>query len=259
MKSLSGFISALVYAFLFGPMIVLVVLSFNVAKSGSQWEGFTWRWYLKLFENDSIQGALFNSLQIAVAAMFLSAFLGTALALAQERSGFGSRKILKKVSNLPILFPDIVIALSLLAFFDLIFLPLGKLTVVIAHSSFGAAYVASLVRARIKSMDPLLEDAASDLGGSAWKVFTLVTFPQLRPAIISGMLMVFTLSFDDFIISFFTAGVDSATLPMKIYSMLKFGVTPEVNALSALILCTSILLVSLGFWTQQRSKMKISR
>jgi len=253
-----GFIfSGFIYIFLFVPMIVLVALSFNTARSGAEWQGFTTDWYSKLFSNQAILDALFNSLEIAVSATVLSAVLGTAIGMTLGRSQLSGKKSLAKIANLPIVFPDIVLALSLLAFFDLIRLPLGKISVIIAHSSFGAAYVAVLVRARLKAMDPLLEEAASDLGAGAARTFLNITFPQLVPAVVSGMLMVFTLSFDDFIVAFFTAGVDSTTLPMKIYSMLKFGVTPEVNALSALILCTSLMLVTIAFWSRGRVKQNV--
>jgi spermidine/putrescine transport system permease protein len=152
--------------------------------------------------------------------------------------------------------PEIVQGLSLLCFFVLLAVPLGKFSVVIAHTAFGTAYVATLVRARLVAMDPLLEEAASDLGAGQFRILTKITLPQLWPAMVSGMLMVFTLSFDDFSVAFFTAGVGATTLPLKIYSMLKFGVSPEVNALSALILCASFILVTVAFWNQSQRESK---
>jgi spermidine/putrescine transport system permease protein len=172
------------------------------------------------------------------------------------RGQSSQRRILEKLATLPIVLPDILQGLSLLCFFVWISLPLGQTSVVIAHSAFGTAYVATLVKARLASMDPLLEEAASDLGAKQSKIFFKIILPQLSPAVISGMLMVFTLSFDDFSVAFFTAGVGATTLPLKIYSMLKFGVSPEVNALSALILGASLILVTLAFWNQNKNRIQ---
>jgi spermidine/putrescine transport system permease protein len=256
-KFLEGFGAFLVYAFLFLPMVVLVVLSFNTAKHGIAWEGFTLDWYSKLMQDDAILEALSNSIEIAFLSTVLSIIMGTAVGMTMMRVKGWKGTGIKKLATLPILLPEIVQGLSLLCFFVLFSIPLGKFTVVIAHASFGTAYVASLVRASLKSMSPMLEEAAADLGANEREVFMKVTLPQLVPALTSGALMVFTLSFDDFIISFFTAGVGATTLPLKIYSMLKFGVTPEVNALSALILMLSFILVTLAFWRQNKNQQEV--
>lgn len=257
MKTISLMAVGLVYLFLFLPMAVLVVLSFNSAAHGAKWQGFTFDWYMQLFKNDAILQALSNSLEIATAATLLSALLGLCVGITVVRvSGTKRGNILTQLTMLPIILPDIVIGLSLLCFFVWLFVPLGKLSVIIAHTAFGTAYVTSLVRARLVALDPMLEDAAADLGAGPWRILLKITLPQLWPALLSGMLMVFTLSFDDFCIAFFTAGVGATTLPLKIYSMLKFGVTPEVNALSALILCVSLVLVSLAFWRQKQPVSK---
>ncbi len=252
MKAIGGLFVTLVYMFLFLPMVVLVVLSFNTAPRGAVWQGFTFSWYRKLFMNQAILDALATSLEVAVQATALSLVLGLCVGVISVRGRRRERTVLRHTSTLPIIFPEIVQGLSLLCFFVLIGIPLGKFSIVIAHSAFGSAYVATLVRSRILSIDPLLEEAASDLGAGPWKIIFDILIPQLWPALISGMLMVFTLSFDDFIISFFTSGAGATVLPLKIYSMLKFGVSPEVNALCALILMTSFFLVSLAFWTQNR-------
>jgi spermidine/putrescine transport system permease protein len=241
---------AAIYIFLFLPMVVLVVLSFNSAARGVAWQGFTTDWYSKLLENEAILEALSHSLEIALHATLLSGFLGLCVGLSMERGRQPLNKVLKHMGTLPIILPDIVQGLSLLCFFVWLSIPLGLYSVVIAHTAFGTAYVASLVRSRLVAMDPLLEEAAADLGASQWRILMKVTLPQLGPAMVSGMLMVFTLSFDDFSVAFFTAGVGATTLPLKIYSMLKFGVSPEVNALSALILCASLILVTIAFWNQ---------
>ncbi len=252
MKTLGSLFISLVYIFLFLPMVVLVVLSFNTAPRGAVWQGFTFAWYKKLFLNQAILDALATSLEVAVQATAMSLLLGLCVGIISVRGRKRERDVLRHVSTLPIVFPEIVQGLSLLCFFVLIGIPLGKFSIVVAHCAFGSAYVATLVRSRLISIDPLLEEAAADLGAGPWKIIFDILIPQLWPALISGMLMVFTLSFDDFIISFFTSGAGATVLPLKIYSMLKFGVSPEVNALCALILMTSFFLVSLAFWTQSR-------
>ncbi|MCC6277140.1 MAG: ABC transporter permease [Oligoflexia bacterium] len=253
-RLLEGLGVFLIYGFLFLPMVVLVTLSFNKAPRGITWEGFTLDWYSKLLNDQGILDALNNSLEIAFWTTVLSSLIGVAVGITKVRVPGWRGLGISKLASLPILLPEIVQGLSLLCFFVLFAIPLGKFTVVISHASFGSAYVATLVRARLKAMDPLLEEAAADLGAHERAVFIKITLPQLWPAVISGALMVFTLSFDDFIVSFFTAGVGATTLPLKIYSMLKFGVTPEVNALSALILVVSLLLVTVAFW-HQRTKV----
>jgi spermidine/putrescine transport system permease protein len=251
-SSVYKFGAFLVYVFLFLPMIVLVSLSFNAAPRGVIWEGFSTEWYSKLFQDAAILEALSNSLEIAFSATILSGLFGLAVGMAMTRGPLLGRKVLQKMAALPIFLPEIVQGLSLLCFFVWLSVPLGKFSVIIAHTAFGTAYVATLVRARLVAMDTMLEEAAADLGAGRWRTLTKITLPQLWPAMVSGMLMVFTLSFDDFIVAFFTAGVGATTLPLKIYSMLKFGVSPAVNALSAMILCASLVLVTVAFWNQNR-------
>lgn len=236
------------YGFLFIPMIVLLALSFNAAPRGARWEGFTLDWYSKLIDNESILSALVNSIEIAAAACLLSGVIGLAVGIVLARSESKTKAFAQQGSTLPVVLPEVVQGLALLMFLVWLNVPLGKLSVILAHCGFGTAYVAILVKARLANMDSLLEEAASDLGASEARTFMTVTLPQIRPAVVSGMLMVFTLSFDDFIVAFFTAGVGATTLPLKIYSMLKFGISPQVNALSALILVMSLILVSFAFW-----------
>jgi len=245
-----------IYVFLFLPMVVLVVLSFNSASRGVAWQGFTTSWYAKLMHNQAILEALSHSLEIALQATVLSGAIGLCVGMSLGRGSGRWKWGLSKIATLPIVLPEIVQGLSLLCFFVLLSVPLGKFSVIIAHTAFGTAYVATLVRARLVAMDPLLEEAASDLGAGQFRILMKITLPQLWPAMVSGMLMVFTLSFDDFSVAFFTAGVGATTLPLKIYSMLKFGVSPEVNALSALILCASFLLVTIAFWNQYQKESK---
>ncbi len=231
------------YVFLFAPIVVLVMFSFNNASSLAVWSGFSTRWYHELTNDISILEALTNSIEIAFSATILSAALGLCV-------GLSPKHVFKKLPLLPIVLPDIVQGLSLLCFFIWLSVPLGKISVILAHASFGSAYVATLVRSRVKVIDPNLKEAASDLGAKPWAIFFKITLPQLMPAVISGMLIVFTMSFDDFSVAFFTAGIGAGTLPLKIYSMLKFGVTPVVNALSSLIVMTSVILMTLAFFNR---------
>lgn len=258
MKHLERAGVAVIYIFLFLPMLVLTVLSFNSARRGAHWEGFTTDWYYKLLNDADIMEALSRSLEVALYASVISGAIGLCVGLSLARSKGKRQFILSRLATLPIVLPEIVQGLSLLAFFVWLAVPLGIISLVIAHASFGAAYVATLVRARLVGLDPLLEEAAADLGADQWTILLQITLPQLWPAMVSGMLMVFTLSFDDFIISFFTAGVGATTLPLKIYSMLKFGVGPEVNALSVLILVVSFVLVTLAFWNQTKKPLSIA-
>ena len=257
MKTLEKIYVALIYLFLFLPMGVLTVLSFNSARRGAKWEGFTLDWYAKLFRDESILEALTRSLEVALYASVLSGFVGLCAGISLARSSGRKQFILQRLATLPIVLPEVVQGLSLLAFFVWLAVPLGLGTIVLAHTAFGSAYVATLVRARMAGLDPLLEEAGADLGADQWAILLKITLPQLWPAMVSGMLMVFTLSFDDFIISFFTAGVGATTLPLKIYSMLKFGVGPEVNALSVLILFVSFCLVTLAFWNQTKKSARL--
>jgi spermidine/putrescine transport system permease protein len=211
-------------------------------------------WYTRLFHDPAIVEAFTTSLQIAVLAALLSALLGLCVGYTAQRGPVRSRKPMRIGIYLPIVLPEIVIGLSLLSFFVRLGIPLGKLSVVLAHASFGTAYVATLVRGRLLSLDPLLEDAAKDLGARDSQVFFRVILPQLWMPLAAGALMVLTLSFDDFIVSFFMAGVGVTTLPLKVYSMLKFGVTPEINALCALILFLSVVLVLASFRVQKSLK-----
>ena len=257
MKHLQRLGVTLIYLFLFLPMGVLVTLSFNAAPRGVAWKGFTTLWYSKLWDDQAILEALSHSLEIAGQATVLSGFIGLCAGITLARGSRLSKRGLNQLATLPIVLPEIVQGLSLLCFFVFLAVPLGKFSVVIAHTAFGSAYVATLVRARFLAMDPLLEEAAADLGAGQFKILAKITLPQLWPAMVSGMLMVFTLSFDDFSVAFFTAGVGATTLPLKIYSMLKFGVSPEVNALSALILFASLILVTLAFWNQTTKENRL--
>ena len=240
----------LVYLFLYMPILAVVVFSFNSGEQISVWEGFTFGWYAKLFEDAALWRACRNSLMVAGVATIIATVIGTAAALAIERHRFRFRTALVRVLYLPIIIPDIVLAIALLTFYVQVRIPLGLITVIIAHAVFNIAYVTIVVRARLQGYDNTLEEAARDLGANEWQTFWQITFPLIAPGIIGGALLAFTLSIDDFVITFFTAGVGYTTLSVHIYSLLKFGITPKINAISTMLLANSIVFILLFLWFQ---------
>lgn len=236
-----------VYAFLYIPIAVVIFLSFNESGLQTSWSRFSFKWYGELFSNDKILSASWNTLIVALAATLVSTVLGTLLAIGLETRRRRSNS-LEALAFAPMVIPDIVLAIALLSFFSRLDVALGLHTVILSHVVFDLAFVTSIVRARLKSFDFSLVEASRDLGASPWTTFWRVSLPQLFPAIVAGGLLAFTLSIDEFIIAFFTAGPGraSTTLPMQIYSMIKFGITPEINALATLIIgfCAMILLAS---------------
>ena len=242
---LTGY-ALLVYAFLFAPIVVLIVFSFNDAPRGLIWKGFTLDWYPKLLRNDELLDALWVTLRVGAVAVLVSTILGTLLGLGLARRRFRGRAATETLLLVPMVTPEIVMGLSLLLFFLQLFDGNGGFEQLsIAHVTFCISYVAIVVRARAASMDPSLEEAARDLGASAIGAFRHVTMPLVAPAIVAGALLAFSLSFDDYVVTTFNAGVGTSTLPLYIYGKVKFGVTPEINAISTLIVAgvaTSLLI-----------------
>lgn len=242
----AGLYVALIFLFLYLPIGVLVVYSFNASRLNAVWTGFTLDWYSELWRDFAIWAAASNSLIIGVASAVISTVIGTLAAFALHRYSFRGKGAFEAFLQLPIVIPEIVMGVSLLAFFVLIKIPLGLATVTIAHVAFSISFVTVVVRARLHSFDFSLEEAAMDLGANRWQTFFKVTLPLIAPGVAAGFLIALTLSLDDFIIAFFTAGAGSTTLPMQVYSMMRFGVTPKVNALSTLILAVVIVIGVLG-------------
>ena len=226
----------LVYAFLFAPIVVLIIFSFNSARRGLVWQGFTFDWYPKLFANDELLDALVVSLEVAAVAVLVSTVLGALLGLGLARMRFRGRGATETLLLVPMITPEIVMGLSLLLFFLQLFDAHGSLAQLwVSHITFCVSYVAVVVRARAANMDPHLEEAARDLGASALGAFRYVTLPLIAPAVLAGALLAFSLSFDDYVVTTFNAGVGSSTLPLYIYGAIKFGVTPEINAISTIV------------------------
>ena len=246
MKRLLQLNVLLVLLFLYAPVITLIVFSFNAAEHTALWKGFTLDWYAKLAGNRDLWRACLNSLIVAGFSTVIATIIGTMAALAIERHRFPLRHIFTQVIFLPIIVPDIVMGIALLMFYAQTRIPLGIASIIIAHVAFNISYVAIIVRARLKGFDRSVEEAAMDLGATQWQTFWSITLPLIAPGVIGGALLAFTLSIDDFVISFFTAGVGYTTLPVHIYSKLKFGITPEINAISTLLLFNSIAFVVLA-------------
>ena len=225
-----------IYAFLFAPIVVLIIFSFNQSKRNFVWLGFTTDWYPKLFQNDTLLSALGVTMQVAVIAVIGSTILGSLLGLGLARLRFRGAGAVQTLLLLPMVTPEVIMGISLLVFFTQLFGLNGSiLQISLAHITFCVSYVAITVRARAASLNPQLEEAARDLGASAVGAFRHVTLPLLAPAIGAGAMLAFALSFDDLIVTSFNAGVGSTTLPIAIYSAIKFGVTPQINAISTII------------------------
>ena len=233
----------LVYLFLYAPIVVLVIFSFNRSRLSGRWLGLTGEWYATLAGNQQLFSSLFNSLVIGLACTVACVIFGTLAALVFARRRLRNRGLLDAVIYMPLLIPEIVMAVAMVIFFSLLGMQLSITTVIIAHITFCISYVIIVVGARLAGMDRSIEEAAMDLGANEWKTFFRVTLPIAAPGILSAALLVFTTSFDDYLITSFVSGVRSTTLPLQIYSMLKRGITPEINALSTVILAATIPLV----------------
>lgn len=251
----------LVFLFFYLPIVVLVIFSFNSGRFVNEWQGFSLRWYVTLFQNKEIGLALRNSLVVAGVSTVVSTVLATLVAVGMERFEFRGKVSMESLLYLPIIIPDISMAVMLLLFFVQatqllnalgLRTGLGIWTVILSHVAFNISFVTVVIRARLADFDRSLEEAARDLYANEWKTFRYVTLPLIAPGILGGALLAFTLSLDDFVITFFTSGPGSTTLPLRIYSMVKTGITPEINALSTLMLAASMVLVLASLALQRK-------
>ena len=258
----SGLIAAMAigYGFLYLPIVSVIAYSFSGSRLATVWGGFSLRWYATLFENEQILTALGRSLSIAALSATAAVALGTASGLALSRFGrFPGRGLLSLLNSAPMVMPDVMLGLSSL----LLFVALqqtfgwpqrGMGTIMLAHVTLTACYVTVIVRSRLTSLDLSLEEAAMDLGAKPWRVFFLITLPLIAPALVAGWLLAFTLSLDDLVIASFTSGPGASTLPMVIYSKVKLGVTPEINALATLIITAVAIGVAVAGWVMHRGE-----
>ena len=248
--------SLVILAFLYVPLIILAMYSFNDSRINAVWTGFTFKWYEQLFDNRRVLEALINTLIVGVSSTVVSTTLGTIAAIALHKYKFKMQSAINGLVYLPILIPEIVMGLSLLVLFSQAQIPLGKGSLILAHITFCLSFVVITVGARLDGMRSDYEQAASDLYATPWQCFRYVTLPLIMPGIVAGALIAFTLSIDDFVISFFVAGPNSTTLPLYIYAMVKRGISPEINALSTLMMVVEIVLVILAEFLQPSHKAK---
>lgn len=239
----------MVFIFLFLPIFVLIVFSFNTSRLNIVFEGFTLRWYKELFNNSMLLEALFNTMMVAVISTVISTVIGTISSYALKRFDFPGKKFINELLYIPVVMPEIVLGISLLCIYAFLKMELGMFTLILSHIAFSIPYVIVNVNSVMDTMNPNLEEAASDLGASKVKTFFKVVLPTLLPGILSGAQLALTLSLDDVVVSYFTAGPESNTLPLQVFSMIKTGVTPDVNAMITIMLLIIffILFISMCF------------
>jgi spermidine/putrescine transport system permease protein len=260
------------YFFLWAPIILLVVFSFNEGRSVNTWQGFSFRWYEGIFNSASGGDSTFasdlllrsvrNSMIVSIAATIISTIIGTMFALSLARGRYPGKRLIEGLLMMPVIIPEIAQGISLAMFFKIVFdfienasgtraLP-GFGTIIIGHVAFNISYVAVVVRARLADMNPNLEEAARDLGANEWRTFWRITFPLMMPGILAAALLAFTLSLDDFVVTFFLSGVGTSTMPIYVYGLLKVTVTPDINAISTVMLVISTLIIGVSLLLQRR-------
>jgi spermidine/putrescine transport system permease protein len=245
---LLGLFAAVTYVFLFAPIVVLIVFSFNDNRRTFVWHGFTLDWYPRLFANADLLASLRLTFLVAFVAVIVATVLGSLLGLGLARLKFRGSGSTETLILLPMVTPEIIMGISLLIFFTQLLSPIPPIgRISLAHITFCISYVAVVVRARAASMDPRLEEAARDLGASAWGAFRYVTLPLIRPAVFAGAMLAFALSFDDVVVTSFNAGPGATTLPVAIYSSIKFGVSPQINAISTIIVAIVAIALVIGW------------
>jgi spermidine/putrescine transport system permease protein len=260
-----NFYGVLGYLFLYLPIIIVVIFSFNDSRSTAQWAGFTTHWYVDMITDSQIIISLWNSLFVAIVSTIVSTIIGTLAAMAMERYRFRGQLVMDAMLYLPVIIPDIAMAIMLLLFFNLSGIGFDvwdvnifgihlavPYSVIIGHVAFNISFVAIVVRARLAQMDQTLEEAAQDLYAGTWETFRRVTLPMMMPGILGGALLAFTLSLDDFAITFFTSGAGFNTLPVRVFGMIKKGVTPKINAISTLMLAMSLILITFSLVSRKR-------
>lgn len=244
------------FVFLYFPILSLVAFSFNDSRRNVTWQGFTFKYYVKAFHNQHLHEAFINSMIVSGTSTLVSTALGAMLGIALYRYRFPLKGVYEGWVHLPIVIPEISMGVAMLAFFYFVDIPLGLFTITVSHIAFSTPFVALVVRARMSGFDTSLEEASRDLGANQWQTFWHITFPYLVPGIVAGALLAFTLSLDDFVITFFTSGPGSTTFPIKIYSMVRFSVTPEVNAASTVLIVMTLTLTVIAMVLQARMKKR---
>ena len=250
-----GVLSFLFYLYLYAPIVVLVVLSFNANQSATVWTGFSLDWYRAAFANQALRQAAGNSLLIAVCASVIATAIATLAALGTSRGAkFKGLRLSMGTIMLPLVLPEIVVGVATLALFSTLGLSLGYGNLIIAHTVFCIPFAYLPIRARLEGLDPRLAEAAADLYASPWKAFWKITLPLLMPGVLSGAMLAFIISMDDFVITYFVAGAGATTLPVYIFSSIRMGISPKINAISSIILMISIAFVALSYYLGQRRR-----
>ena len=254
-------IAALLYGFMYLPIMVVIVFSFNSAKHGGPWRGFTTDWYARLFDNPDKLLAVKNTIVLGLSSTAVATILGTLLGYGLSRYRLPGKGLFSLMMFIPVVIPDVVMAVAMLSLYSMArtylgLFELGMTTMVIAHITFQIPFVAIVVRSRLAGMDASIEEAAHDLGATTWRTFMNVTLPLIMPGVLAGAMLAFTLSLDDFVVSFFTTGPGATTLPILIYSSVKRGITPDINALSSLIVAASVVGV-VGMAALQRPRRRV--
>lgn len=241
----SGFYLAIIFILMYLPIAIVVMFSFNESKLPVEFTGFSLKWYEKLFRDDAMIEALWNSLILGVLSCGVSAVIGTLGTVGLSRIHWKSKGALEYISILPLMIPEIILGMVLMAFFYMLHLPFGMLTLLIGHTVFCVPYILMEVKARLIGMDPSLEEAARDLGAGPFRAFWDITLPLIMPGVLSGSLLAFAMSMDDVVISVFINGPKLTTLPIRVYTQLKTGVTPEINALCTILLAATLVILIL--------------
>ena len=251
--------TALIYLFLYAPILILIIFSFNASKSRGNWSGFTLKWYLELFQDRQIMKALSNTMIIAILSSGIATIIGTAAAIGIHNMKRFKKMIMMNLTYLPVVNPDIVTGLSLMILFIFTNFQLGFLSLLLSHITFNIPYVILSVLPKLKQLDKHLYEAALDLGATPLYAYRKVILPEIMPGVITGLLLAFTLSVDDFVISFFTTGSGVSTLSITIYSMARRGINPKINALSTLLFLTVLLLLIIVNFRMSGEKIKKER
>jgi spermidine/putrescine transport system permease protein len=246
----------LVFVFLYFPILILIIYSFNESKMNIVFSGFTFKWYGELFRNTNLINAFLNTMIIAIASTLISTIIGTISAVGLHRYNFPFKNLINNLIYIPIVIPEIVLGISLLSIYTLMNVNLGMFTLILSHIAFSIPFVITSVRSILSSLTSKYEEASYDLGASKFNTFWYVTLPLIMPGVVSGATLAFTLSLDDVVISYFKAGPGSNTLPLKIYSMIKTGITPDVNAMSSLMLLATIIILTVSTIIQSKSITK---
>lgn len=256
MKPLSMLYVGLVYAFLYLPIIVVVLFSFNTSRLNIQFEGFTLEWYSKMFQNELLMNAFWNTIIVAAVSTFLSTTIGTLCAVGLNRFEFKLKKMVSTTLYIPIVIPELVFGIAMLILFSSIHMPMNLFTLIVSHVTFSLPFVVITVRSRLAGFDRSIEEAARDLGANEIHTFFRVTLPMIAPGVISGAMLALTLSLDDVVVSFFTSGPESQTLPLRILGMVKKGISPDVNALSTLMIVGTVTVLLMTTLIQNKMEKR---